>query len=145
MVGHRHGLGVTLALVVAGAKADRVDVSPIGLDLGMLQRVAVAFRRGGHQEPGVVPARNFQHVARGGRAGFQRLDRVRQIVLGTGQGSQMPHMIELAAGLKRRGDIAFLETEVRISLKCLRLAADPVIKLSRPTTSPPSANKRSQR
>ncbi|MNL77128.1 hypothetical protein D3C87_2032390 [compost metagenome] len=35
------GLGASLAFVVTGANADRIDVAPVGLDLRMDVRIAV--------------------------------------------------------------------------------------------------------
>ena len=45
-------LGRALALVVAGALADRVDVAPVGLRLRVLERVAVDLGGGGEEEAG---------------------------------------------------------------------------------------------
>jgi hypothetical protein len=66
MVGHGHGFGVTLALVVAGAQADWIHVAPIGFDLRMLKRIAVAFRSGGDEKTRAVATGDFEHVASGG-------------------------------------------------------------------------------
>ena len=45
-------LGRALAIVVAGALADRVDVAPVGLRLRVLERVAVDLGGGGEEEAG---------------------------------------------------------------------------------------------
>ena len=50
VIGHRHGLGEALGLVVDPARADRVDVAPVGLLLRVLQGVAVDLRGGGDDE-----------------------------------------------------------------------------------------------
>ncbi len=43
VIGHGQGLGEAFALVVGGTRADGVDVAPVGLRLGVDQRVAVAL------------------------------------------------------------------------------------------------------
>ena len=58
VVGGDGGFGEALGLVVDGARADGIDVAPVGLDLGMDLGVAVALGGGGMEEPGVVLARN---------------------------------------------------------------------------------------
>src|SRR5919199_1852866 len=47
VVGHSYRLGVALRLVVDAADAQRIDVAPVLLGLGMDQRVAVDLARGG--------------------------------------------------------------------------------------------------
>ena len=46
-------LGSPLALVVAGALADAVDVAPVLLCLGVLEGVPIHLARAGEQEPGL--------------------------------------------------------------------------------------------
>ena len=48
----RQALGRALALVVARALADGVDVAPVGLGLRVLERVAVDLGGGGEEEAG---------------------------------------------------------------------------------------------
>ncbi len=50
VIGHRHGLGKTLGLVVTAARADGVDVAPVFLGLRMDERVAVNFRGRGDEK-----------------------------------------------------------------------------------------------
>ena len=47
------GLGAALALVIAGARPDGVDVAPVVLRLGMDRRVAINLTGGGLQDLGL--------------------------------------------------------------------------------------------
>ena len=49
VVGHGHGLGEALGFVVHAARADGVDVAPVGFGLRVDFRVAVTFGGGGEQ------------------------------------------------------------------------------------------------
>ena len=51
-VRRRQRFGESLRFVVDRTLADRVDVAPVRLDLGMLERVAVDLAGGGEEEPG---------------------------------------------------------------------------------------------
>ena len=59
VVGHGHGFGEALGLVVHAARAHRVDVAPVVLPLRVDQRIAVDLGGGGEQE-----ARAFFALAR---------------------------------------------------------------------------------
>src|SRR6266487_3039306 len=50
VVRHRHRLGVALRFVIDAARADRIDVPPVGFRLRMDLRVAVDLARRGEQE-----------------------------------------------------------------------------------------------
>ena len=50
VVGHGDGLGEPLGFVVHAARADGIDVAPVGLGLRMLKRVAVHLRGRGEQK-----------------------------------------------------------------------------------------------
>ena len=80
VVRHRQRLGVALRLVVDAARADRVDVAPVGLGLRMHLRVAVDLARRREQEAGALPLREAERVVRSVRADLERLERQAQIV-----------------------------------------------------------------
>src|SRR5690554_4804608 len=63
-VGGCEGLAATLALVVAGAVADRVDLAPIGLRLWVLFGLAVDLAGRGDQQAGADGLREPKHVQR---------------------------------------------------------------------------------
>ena len=56
------GLGRPLALVVAGAGADRVDMAAIGFLLRVLQGIAIDLAGRGLEDPGTGALGPFQHV-----------------------------------------------------------------------------------
>ena len=54
VVSHGQGFGEALGLIVHRAGADRVDMAPIALDLGVFQGIAVDLAGGGQQETRLV-------------------------------------------------------------------------------------------
>ena len=80
VVRHRERLRVALRLVVDAARADRVDVTPVGLRLRMHLRVAVHLARRGEQEAGPLHLREAEGVVGAVRADLQRLQRQPQVV-----------------------------------------------------------------
>src|SRR5579863_1529009 len=56
------GFGEALGFIVDGARTNRVHVSPIGLFLRMLQRIAIAFRSRGNKVFRTVLAGNLKSV-----------------------------------------------------------------------------------
>ena len=62
VVRHRQRLGVPLRLVVDPARADRVDVTPVGLGLRVHLRIAVDLAGRGEQEAGALPLRQPERV-----------------------------------------------------------------------------------
>ena len=56
VIGHGHGLGEALGLVVHAARAHRVDVAPVVLALRVHERVAVHLGGRGEEEPGAACA-----------------------------------------------------------------------------------------
>lgn len=88
MVVEEERFRASLALVVAGARPDRIDVPPIVFRLRMLERVAIDLRRRGLENGGVLPAGQVQEVEGAEHAGLGRMNAVRLIVGrrgGTGQ------------------------------------------------------------
>ena len=73
------GLGAALALVIAGARADGIDVAPIVLWLGMDGRVALDLAGRGLEDLGLDPLGQAQHVDRPLDAGLGGLHRVELI------------------------------------------------------------------
>ena len=74
------GLRATLAFVVAGTRADRIHIAPIGFDLGMDDRVAIHFRGRSLKDRNTQPLGEAQHVDRANDAGLGRLHRIELIV-----------------------------------------------------------------
>ena len=80
VVRHRQRLGVALRLVVDAARADRVDVAPVGLRLRVHLRIAVDLARRGEQEPRALHLGEAERVVRAVRADLERLQRQAQVV-----------------------------------------------------------------
>ena len=69
-------LGAALTLVIAAARADRIDVAPVCLGLGMDGRVAVDLAGRGLKDRHTQTFGEAQHVDRAVHAGLGRLDRI---------------------------------------------------------------------
>ena len=80
VVGHGESLGRSLALVVDGARANRIDISPVALWLRMDKRVAVDLGGRGEQKNRVLGAGQSQHVVGPQRADLERRDWVVRVV-----------------------------------------------------------------
>jgi len=64
VVVEEEGLRAPLALVIAGADPDRIDVAPVGLGLRMFKRIAVNLRGRGLEDLGLYALGEAQHVDR---------------------------------------------------------------------------------
>ena len=82
VVGERQRLGVALRLVVHPARADRVDIAPVGLRLRVHLGIAVDLARRGEEETRPLPLREPERMMRPVRAGLQRVERQAQVVDG---------------------------------------------------------------
>ena len=101
-------LGAALAFVVAGARADRIDVAPIVLGLRMDVGVAVDFRGRGLEDLGLHPLGEAQHVDGAVHAGLGRLHRIVLVVDGRSRAGQIVDLVDLddRAETSRRGGSA---------------------------------------
>ena len=88
----------------------------------MHQRIAVGFGSRRQEKPGAVLFRDIEHVLRPGGAGFQRLDRMLQIVFRTGERSQVQNRIEFSLRGKRLRDVAFDKIEIRMLEQVLHVS-----------------------
>ncbi len=80
VVGHRQRLRVALGLVVHAARADRVDVAPVALRLGVFQRVSVYLAGRRDQEARTLGLGQPERVVRAVGAHLQRVQRQAQVV-----------------------------------------------------------------
>jgi hypothetical protein len=87
------GLGAALALVVAGARADRIDLAPIGFDLGVDLRVAIDLAGRGLQHPSAGALGQVQHVDRAHDIGAHGHDRVVLIMDRRGRAGQVVDLV----------------------------------------------------
>jgi hypothetical protein len=93
-------LSSSLALVVAGTQADRVDVAPIVLSLRVDLRIAVHLRSGGQQNPRLSPLGQAKHIDRPMHRSLGGLDWVALVVHRRRGAGQVVDLIDLDVKLK---------------------------------------------
>ena len=106
-------LGAALALVVAGARADRIDVAPVGLGLRMDRRVAVDLAGRGLEDPALQALGQAQHVDGAVHAGLGRLHRIVLVVDRRGRAGQVVDLVDL--DIEREGHVVAHQLEARIA------------------------------
>ena len=129
VVGHRHGLGEALGLVVHAARADRVDVAPVVLALRMDERIAVDLGGGGEQEARLLGLGQAERVVRAEAADLERLDRHAQVVDGGGRAREVEDAVERALEVDVVRDVVLHEHEVAAGqvLDVRHVAGDQVV------------------
>ncbi len=115
VVGHRHRLGEPLRLVVDAARADGVDVAPVGLLLRVLERIAVDLGGGRDHEGRALGLRQAERLVRAERADLQRLDRQLEVVHRAGGAGPVQHVVHRAVHLDVVRDVVADELEVAIA------------------------------
>ena len=118
VVGHGHGFGEALGLVVDAARADRVDVAPVALGLRVDQRVAVDLGGGGQEEPRALELGQAERVVRAERADLERLDREAQVVDGAGRAGQMEDEVDAPRHVDELGAVDVAGTRRPSSRRC---------------------------
>jgi hypothetical protein len=106
------GFGAALALVVAAARADRIDVAPIAFGLRMDVGIAVDLAGRGLEDARAHPLGEAKHVDRAKHAGLGRLHRVVLVVDRRGRAGQIVDLVHL--DIERPGDVVPHEFEVRM-------------------------------
>ena len=114
VVGGGYRLGEALGFVVDAARTDGVDVAPVGLPLGMLQRVAVDLRRRGEHEARTLGLGQPQRVVRAQRADLQGWNRKLQVVDGARRARPVQDQIHRARDRNLIGDVVVDELEVAV-------------------------------
>ena len=105
-------LGAALALVVAGARPQSVDVAPVILGLGMDAGVAIDLAGGGLEDLGPGALGQAQHVDGAEHAGLGRLHGVELVVDGRGGAGQVVDLVHL--DVERKADVVAHQLEVRV-------------------------------
>ena len=113
VVVHHQAFGDALALVVAGAHADRIDVAPVALGLRMLLRVAVNFAGRGEQDARAHALGQPQHVDRAHHAGLDGLHRVVLVVHRRGRAGEVKDAIDFEQD--RLDDVVADELEIAVA------------------------------
>ncbi len=119
VVGHGHGLGEALGLVVDPPGADRVDVAPIALRLGMDLRVPVDLAGRGQQIAGALLLGQAQGVVGAEAAHLESLDGHLQVVPGRGWAGEVEHGVDRARHPHVRTDVVASEGEVLVGEEML--------------------------
>ena len=83
VVGHRQRLGIALRFVVDAARADRVDVTPVGLRLGVHLRVAIDLAGRREEEASSLHLGEAKRIVGAVGPDLERLQRQAQVVDGT--------------------------------------------------------------
>ena len=125
VIGHRHGFGKPLRLVIDTARPDRVHVAPIRLRLRMDERIAIHFAGAGDEEARPLGQRNPERVVRAERPDLQRLDRELEIVHRAGRRRKVEHPVEFAGHLGVIRDVFLHEGEPRFVREVRQVVAVP--------------------
>ncbi len=112
VVGHRQRLGVALGLVVDAARADRVDVAPVGLRLRVDLRVAVDLGGRGGEEAGAVVLGQAERVVRAVGADLERVQRQPQVVDRARRGGEVVDEVDRLVDEERLDDVPVQEREL---------------------------------
>ncbi len=145
-VGGGDRLGEPLGLVVAGPRADRVDVAPVTLVLRVHLRVAVGLRGGGEQEARALLLGQPEAVQGADGADLQGLDRQLGVVDRGGGRGEVQNVVDRSRHHDVIGDVGAQQPEAVPPLQVLRRCPGiPVRKLSRHSTSMFSSSSRSAR
>ena len=102
-------LGAALALVVAGAQPDRIDVAPVVFALRMHRRIAVDFGGRGLQKLDLQPLGQPQHVDRADDAGLGRLHGIELIMDRRGRTGEIVDLVDL--DIERKRDVVAQQFE----------------------------------
>ena len=106
-------LRTALALVVAGARSDRIDAAAVALDLGVDGRVAVDLAGRGLEDLGPNPLGQAQHVDGAVDTGLGRLNRVVLVVNRRGRAGQIIDLVDL--DIERERHVMPHQFEARIA------------------------------
>ena len=106
-------LGAALALVVAGARPERIDVAAIALDLGMHGRVAIDLAGRGLEDLRPHPLGQPQHVDRAVDRGLGRLHRIVLVVDRRGRAGEVVDLVDL--DVEREGHVVPHQLELRMA------------------------------
>jgi hypothetical protein len=113
VVCHGQGLRKPFGLVIDGAQANRIYISPICLRLRVLERVSVAFGSGSVQKASAIFVRDLERGFGSGRTCAQRFDRQAQVFRRAGWRCKIENIVH-APGIERIADVPFFESEARL-------------------------------
>jgi len=110
---HAESFGDTLAFIVARSDADRVDISPVFLNLRVDLRISVHFRGGSDEESGLAALSKTEHVHSTEHVGLDSFDGVVLVEDGGGRARKVVHLVNFK--LDRVNDVMANELEARVA------------------------------
>ncbi len=125
VVRHRHRLGEALGLVVDPTRADRIDIAPIALSLGVHLRVPVDFRSRRKQVRRTLGLCETQRVVGAERADLEGLNRHLEVVARRRRACEVEHGIDVARDPDIVRDVMFHEREAGQSKQVLDVGVVP--------------------
>jgi hypothetical protein len=111
----------------------------------MLQGITVDLGTGRENESSLLIPGYFQRIDRLDAPGFKGLNREAQIVGRRRRGCKVKYVFTSPSIPKNPVISQLISVKDGLAVRCERLAADPVMRLSRQTTCKPRARRRSQR
>ena len=115
VVGHGHRLGVALGLVVHAARAERIDVAPVGLGLRVHQRVAVDLGGRRQEQAGTLELGQAERVVRAVGAHLEGVQRQAQVVDGGGRAGEVEDVVHPAFDVDELGQVDVAEVEAVVA------------------------------
>ena len=112
--------GAALALIIAGARTDRIDVAPIGFRLGMDSGIAIDLARRGLQDLRLEAFGQAQHVDGAVDGGFRRLHRIMLVMDRRRRTGEIVDLINL--DIEREAHIVAHELEARMGVQVIDIA-----------------------
>jgi len=108
-------LGGALALVIAGARANRIDIAAIIFGLRVHGRIAIDLGSRGLEDLCLHPLGKAEHVDRPEDAGLGRLHGIELVVDRRGRTGEVVDLVDF--DIEREADIVSHRLEVRIAEK----------------------------
>jgi hypothetical protein len=104
--------GATLALVVAGAGSDRINITPINLRLRVHGGIAIDLARRGLQHLNLKALGETEHIDGTDNAGLGRLDRISPVMDRGGRAREIENLVHLYK--KRMRDVVTQKLEALV-------------------------------
>ena len=114
------GLGAALAFIIAGTRANRVDVPPVAFGLRMDRGIAVDLRSRCLEDAGLHALGETKHVDRARDAGLGRLNRIELVVDRTCRAGEIVDLVDL--DIERKADVVAHKLEARMTSEVIDVA-----------------------
>ena len=111
VIGHGHGFGKPLCLIIDAPGSHGIHVPPVVFGLRMDEGVAIALRRRGQQEPGLLGQCQPQGLVRAQRAHLESLDGHSQVIDRARRRGKVKNVVELSVDMEIVRHIVLDEAE----------------------------------